>query len=107
MSFLAEPWSAAGEIAALFMGQPPPVPARAAAAVQCRDPSPTLERPPLVSKIRVLLGMLVLLALAIGAIALLAAVKANAMWFTIVPLGILFLGASLIRSLGWFNKESR
>ncbi|MGW8600370.1 hypothetical protein ACWGLB_15735 [Streptomyces sp. NPDC055893] len=61
----------------------------------------------MVSKIRVLLGMLVLLALAIGAIALLAAVKANPVWFTIVPLGILFLGASLIRSLGWFNKESR
>ncbi|MFB7397817.1 hypothetical protein [Streptomyces sp. NPDC056191] len=60
----------------------------------------------MVSKIRVLLGMLVLLALAIGAIALLAAVKANPVWFTIVPLGILFLGASLIRSLGWFNKES-
>ncbi|MFB8405241.1 hypothetical protein [Streptomyces sp. NPDC055912] len=61
----------------------------------------------MVSKIRVLLGMLVLLALAIGAIALLAAVKANPVWFTIVPLGILFLGASLVRSLGWFNKESR
>ncbi|MBP2587140.1 ABC-type nitrate/sulfonate/bicarbonate transport system substrate-binding protein [Streptomyces sp. PvR006] len=61
----------------------------------------------MVSKIRVLLGMLVLLALAIGAIALLAAVKANAVWFTIVPLGILFLGASVIRSLGWFNKEGR
>ncbi|MFD5365637.1 MULTISPECIES: hypothetical protein [unclassified Streptomyces] len=107
MSFLADPWSAAGEITALPGGQLPPVPRRAPAAVQCRDPSPTLERPPLVSKIRVLLGMLVLLALAIGAIALLAAVKANPVWFTIVPLGILFLGASLIRSLGWFNKESR
>lgn len=107
MSFLAELWSAAREIAALSGGQLPPVPRRAPAAVLCSDPSPALECPPLVSKIRVVLGMLVLLALAIGAIALLAAVKANAVWFTIVPLGILFLGASLIRSLGWFNKESR
>lgn len=107
MSFLAELWSAAREIVALSGGQLLPVPRRAPVAVLCSDPSATLERPPLVSKIRVVLGMLVLLALAIGAIALLAAVKANAVWFTIVPLGILFLGASLIRSLGWFNKESR
>ncbi|WP_329286832.1 hypothetical protein [Streptomyces sp. NBC_00691] len=49
--------------------------------------------------------MLVLLALAIGAIVLLAAVKAGAMWFTVVPLGILFIGSSVIRSLGWFSKE--
>ncbi|WP_405669928.1 hypothetical protein [Streptomyces sp. NBC_01530] len=48
--------------------------------------------------------MLVLLALAIGAIALLAAMKADAIWFTIVPLGILFFGASVIQSLGWFKK---
>ncbi|MFD8645469.1 hypothetical protein ACFV14_34765 [Streptomyces zaomyceticus] len=60
----------------------------------------------MVSKIRVLLGMLVLLALAIGAIALLAAMKAAPLWFTIVPLGILFIGASVIRSLGWFNKKA-
>lgn len=63
-----------------------------------------MESPALVSKTRVLLGMLVLLALAIGAIALLAAMKADAIWFTIVPLGILFFGASVIRSLGWFKK---
>lgn len=60
----------------------------------------------MVSKIRVLLGMLVLLALAIGAIVLLAAMKAGATWFTIVPLGILFIGASVIRSLGWFDKKA-
>jgi hypothetical protein len=51
--------------------------------------------------------MLVLLALAGGAIALLASVKADALWFKIVPLGILFIGASVIQSLGWFNKKSR
>ncbi|MET8082106.1 hypothetical protein [Streptomyces sp. NPDC005303] len=50
--------------------------------------------------------MLVLLALAIAAIALLAAVKAAAVWFTIVPLGILFIGASVVRSLGWFDKKA-
>ncbi|WP_329274969.1 hypothetical protein [Streptomyces sp. NBC_01451] len=50
--------------------------------------------------------MLVLLALAIGAIVLLAAMKAGATWFTIVPLGILFIGASVIRSLGWFDKKA-
>ncbi|MDX3520126.1 hypothetical protein [Streptomyces scabiei] len=61
----------------------------------------------MVSKTRVLLGMLVLLALAVGAIALLAAAKASATWFTIVPLGILFIGASVIQSLGWFNKKSQ
>lgn len=60
----------------------------------------------MVSRIRVLLGMLVLLALAIGAIALLAAAKADAVWFKIVPLGILFTGAFLIRSLGWFGKKA-
>lgn len=60
----------------------------------------------MVSKIRVLVGMLVLLALAIGAIALLAAMKAAAAWFTVVPLGILFIGASVIRSLGWFDKKA-
>jgi len=60
----------------------------------------------LVSKIRVVLGMLALLALAIVAIALLAAMKAGAIWFTIVPLGILFTGASVARSLGWFDKKA-
>ncbi|MDX3696717.1 hypothetical protein PV726_41995 [Streptomyces europaeiscabiei] len=60
----------------------------------------------MVSKIRVFLGMLVLLALALGAIALLAAMKADAVWFTIVPLGILFIGASVVRSLGWFDKKA-
>ena len=61
----------------------------------------------MVSKIRVLLGMLVLLALALGAVALLAAMKADATWFTIVPLGILVIGASVVHSLGWFNKKGR
>ncbi|MDX3638304.1 hypothetical protein [Streptomyces sp. MB09-02B] len=61
----------------------------------------------MVSKIRVLVGMLVLLALAGGAIALLAAMKAGATWFTIVPLGILVTGATVIQSLGWFNKKGR
>ena len=50
--------------------------------------------------------MLALLALAIVAIALLAAMKAGAIWFTIVPLGILFTGASVARSLGWFDKKA-
>ncbi|MER5898232.1 hypothetical protein [Streptomyces sp. NPDC001876] len=61
----------------------------------------------MVSKIRVLLGMLALLALALGAIALLAAMKADATWFTVVPLGILVIGASVVQSLGWFNKKGR
>lgn len=60
----------------------------------------------MVSKIRVLVGMLVLLALAIGAIALLAAVKADAVWFTIVPLGILFSGSTFARLSGWFDKKA-
>ncbi|MEU1471343.1 hypothetical protein ABZ434_24355 [Streptomyces sp. NPDC005761] len=51
--------------------------------------------------------MLVLLALALGAIALLAAMKADATWFTVVPLGILVIGASVVHSLGWFNKKVR
>ncbi len=59
----------------------------------------------MVSKIRVLLGMLVLLALAIGAIALLAAVKADAVWFTIVPIGILLFSV-VAQSLGWFDKKA-
>ncbi|MCC9708407.1 hypothetical protein E4N62_25980 [Streptomyces sp. MNU76] len=59
----------------------------------------------MVSKTRVLVGMLVLLALAIGAIALLAAMKADATWFTIIPIGILVIGATVVQSLGWFNKE--
>ncbi|MFE5243368.1 MULTISPECIES: hypothetical protein [unclassified Streptomyces] len=59
----------------------------------------------MVSKIRVLLGMLVLLALAIGAISLLAAMEADATWFTVVPLGILVIGASVAQSLGWFNRK--
>lgn len=60
----------------------------------------------MVSKIRVLLGMLVLLALAIVAIVLLAAMKAAAIWFTIVPLGILVTGATVGQSSGWFNKKA-
>ncbi|MCD9878643.1 hypothetical protein [Streptomyces guryensis] len=51
--------------------------------------------------------MLVLLALAICAIALLAAMKAGAIWFTIVPIGILVAGASVGQSSGWFNKKGR
>jgi hypothetical protein len=50
--------------------------------------------------------MLVLLALAIGAIALLAAVQADAVWFTIVPLGILFFGSTFARLSGWFDKKA-
>ncbi|MFB8030224.1 hypothetical protein ACFQ6U_15475 [Streptomyces sp. NPDC056465] len=61
----------------------------------------------MVSKTRVFLGMLVLLALAVGAIALLAAVKADATWFTVVPLGLLVVGASVAQSMGWFNKRVR
>ncbi|WP_246203811.1 hypothetical protein [Streptomyces tailanensis] len=49
--------------------------------------------------------MLVLLALAIGAIALLAAVKADAVWFTIVPIGILLFSV-VAQSLGWFDKKA-
>ncbi|MER6785723.1 hypothetical protein [Streptomyces sp. NPDC000658] len=44
--------------------------------------------------------------LAIVAIALLAAVKAGALWFTIVPSCILFMGASAARSLGWFDERA-
>ncbi|MFL5995737.1 MAG: hypothetical protein ACJ736_15765 [Streptomyces sp.] len=50
--------------------------------------------------------MLMLLVLAIGAIALLAAVKAAAVWFTIVPLGILFAGSTFARLSGWFDKKA-
>ncbi|MFF4490934.1 hypothetical protein ACFY0F_31470 [Streptomyces sp. NPDC001544] len=50
--------------------------------------------------------MLVLLALAIGAIALLAAMKAGAVWFTIVPLSILFTGSTVARMSGWFDKKA-
>ncbi|MEU5664516.1 hypothetical protein [Streptomyces longwoodensis] len=50
--------------------------------------------------------MLVLLALAIGTIVLLAAAKAAAVWFTIVPPGILFFGAFVSQSLGWFNRKA-
>ncbi|MFF9627716.1 hypothetical protein [Streptomyces fradiae] len=60
----------------------------------------------MVSRTRVVLGMLVLAALAFGSIALLAAVGAGATWFTIVPLGILSAGAMLAQSLGWFNKKA-
>ncbi|MEU5045302.1 hypothetical protein [Streptomyces griseorubiginosus] len=49
--------------------------------------------------------MLVLLALAIASIALLASVKAAPLWFTIVPLGILFIGSSVARSAGWFDRK--
>ncbi|MBZ3906184.1 hypothetical protein J8M51_31700 [Streptomyces scabiei] len=61
----------------------------------------------MVSTIRVLLGMLLLVALVIGAIALLLAMEAGATWFTIVPLGILTGGATVLHSLGWFNKKVR
>ncbi|MGW1183691.1 MULTISPECIES: hypothetical protein [unclassified Streptomyces] len=60
----------------------------------------------MISKIRVLLGMLVLLSLALGAIALLAAAKAGPTWFTFIPIGILVVGASVAQSLGWFNKKA-
>ncbi|MDX2911179.1 MULTISPECIES: hypothetical protein [Streptomyces] len=51
--------------------------------------------------------MLLLVALVIGAIALLLAMEAGATWFTIVPLGILTGGATVLHSLGWFNKKVR
>ncbi|MEV6264814.1 hypothetical protein AB0M42_29260 [Streptomyces sp. NPDC051784] len=60
----------------------------------------------MISKIRVLLGMFVLLALALGAIALLASLEASPVFFTFVPLGILVVGASVAQSLGWFNKKA-
>ncbi|TXS46973.1 hypothetical protein EAO77_32200 [Streptomyces sp. t39] len=50
---------------------------------------------------------LVLLAPAFGAIAPLAAREADATWFTVVPPGILVIGASVVQSLGWFNKNGR
>ncbi|MFI0243115.1 hypothetical protein [Streptomyces sp. NPDC016845] len=59
----------------------------------------------MISKTRVLLGMLVLLALALGVIVLLAAMEAAPTWFTIVPLAILTIGALSAHSLGWFNKK--
>lgn len=51
--------------------------------------------------------MLVLGALAIGAILLLLAVNADATWFKFVPTGILGVGATVAYSAGWFNKKSR
>ncbi|MEU2181539.1 hypothetical protein [Streptomyces thermolilacinus] len=60
----------------------------------------------MVSRTRVVLGMLVLAALAFGSVALLAAMKADATWFTMAPLGILSGGAVTAHSLGWFNKKA-
>jgi hypothetical protein len=59
-----------------------------------------------VSKVRVLLFMLALLVLAIAMIGLLAAVGASAIWFTILPIGILLFGSFFAQSSGWLNKKS-
>ncbi|BBH68515.1 hypothetical protein ACTI_52000 [Actinoplanes sp. OR16] len=57
------------------------------------------------SKVRVALVMLVLFAVALGAIALLAAVHAAPLWFTILPIAILAGGAVVARSTGLLNKK--
>ncbi|MER6157866.1 hypothetical protein ABT147_20310 [Streptomyces sp. NPDC001868] len=47
------------------------------------------------------------MALVIGATALLLAMDADAIWFKIVPLGILVGGSTVAQSAGWFNKKVR
>lgn len=59
----------------------------------------------MVSKARVALGMLGLLALALAAIGLLAALRADPIWYTILPLGILTCGGLMGHSLCWFNRK--
>jgi hypothetical protein len=60
-----------------------------------------------VSKIRVTLVMLALFALAVAVIVLLVAMRADAIWYKILPLSVLFFGTFTAQSLGWFNKKSR
>ncbi|AUI63930.1 hypothetical protein [Amycolatopsis sp. BJA-103] len=61
----------------------------------------------MVSKPRVALGMLVLVALAGGLIALLVSLDASAFWVKTLPIGVLAGGAALAQSLGFFNKPSK
>jgi hypothetical protein len=49
--------------------------------------------------------MLGLLALALAAIGLLAALRADPIWYTILPLGILTCGGLMGHSLCWFNRK--
>ncbi|ANN20125.1 hypothetical protein SD37_34005 [Amycolatopsis orientalis] len=61
----------------------------------------------MVSKPRVALGMLVLLALAGGLIALLVSLDAGAFWIKTLPIAAMVGGAALAQSLGLFNKAPK
>ena len=61
----------------------------------------------MVSKARVLLGMLVLLLVAGAVIALLAQLRADPFWFQILPIGIILFGSLMAHSLGWFDKKDK
>ncbi|MDQ7803204.1 hypothetical protein Q5425_05650 [Amycolatopsis sp. A133] len=61
----------------------------------------------MVSKTRVLLIMLLLLAVAIGLIVLLIKVDAGAFWIRTVPLAVLGFGAVVAQSMGLFQKKAK
>jgi hypothetical protein len=60
----------------------------------------------MVSKTRVLLIMLLLLAVAIGLIVLLIKVDAGAFWIRTVPLAVVGFGAVVAQSMGLFQKKA-
>lgn len=61
----------------------------------------------MVSKPRVALGMLVLLVLAGGTIALLVSLDADAFWVKTLPIVVMAGGAVFAQSLGFFNKAPK
>ncbi len=61
----------------------------------------------MVSKPRLTLGMLVLVALAVGLFALLFSLDASPFWIKTLPIGLMVGGAAFAQSLGFFNKPSK
>ncbi|MEV7095748.1 hypothetical protein AB0M80_23155 [Amycolatopsis sp. NPDC051045] len=59
----------------------------------------------MVSKTRVALFMLVMLAVLIGLIVLLASLGAGAFWVKTVPIAVLLFGSVFAQSMGLFQKK--
>ncbi|WP_181774489.1 hypothetical protein [Amycolatopsis pittospori] len=61
----------------------------------------------MVSKLRVTIGMFVLLVLAGGTIALLISLDAGAFWIKSLPIAVMVGGAAVAQSLGLFTKSTK
>ncbi|MEU4247574.1 hypothetical protein AB0F15_09205 [Amycolatopsis sp. NPDC026612] len=61
----------------------------------------------MVSKLRVTLFMVVMLAVVIGLIVLLASLGVSAFWVKTVPIAVLLFGSVFAQSMGLFQKKAK